>query len=307
MPAPEPDPRESVDAGGFTIDDVVVHAEGEGPETLLFVHGWPDTWRLWDAQVAALKHRWRCLRFTLPGFEPGTPRRAVPLAQIVDLLRRIALRAGGPVTLVVHDWGAVFGYRFAMQHPELVSRLVGVDVGDAGSRENRAALSARHVLMIAAYQLWLIVAWRIGGALGDALARRMARWLRAPGDLATVHAGMGYPYDIAWTGSHGGYRGAPKLEPPMPMLFVYGERKPFFFHSKEWAERIAARPGNRVVALPTGHWVMKRPELFNPALIDWLERTPSAEGEPTRPGEAPTAGPSCPPAPGSSSGSPRGA
>jgi len=274
MPAVDPAPHEAAADGSFDIDGVVVHAEGEGPETLLFVHGWPDTWRLWDAQVATLKSRWRCLRFTLPGFEAESARRAVPLAQIVELLRRIVERAGGPVTLIVHDWGALFGYRFAMQHPARVSRLVGIDVGDAGSREHRAALTAKHVAMIAAYQLWLVAAWRIGGSLGDRMSRRMARWLRAPGAPATIHAGMAYPYDIAWTGSHGGYRGGPRLDPAMPMLYVYGERKPFLFHSHEWAERIAAKPGNRVVGLRTGHWVMRRAELFNPLLVDWLERTP---------------------------------
>ena len=44
----------------------------EGPSdaqapTLLMVHGWPDTHRLWDAQAAYLQTQWRCVRFTLPG------------------------------------------------------------------------------------------------------------------------------------------------------------------------------------------------------------------------------------------------
>lgn len=277
MPAPAPAPHAESTTAGFDVDGVFVHDEGEGPETLLLVHGWPDTWRLWDAQVAALKPRWRCLRFTLPGFAAGSARRAAPLAEIVELLRRIVERAGaGPVTLIVHDWGALFGYRFALRYPALVSRLVGIDVGDAGSREHRAELTIRHKAMIAAYQLWLVAAWRIGGSIGDRMSRRMARWLHAPGDPATIHAGMAYPYDIAWTGSHGGYRGAPPLQPVMPMLYVYGERKPFAFHSRAWAERTASRPGNRVVGLRTGHWVMRRAELLNPVLIDWLERTPAA-------------------------------
>ena len=38
------------------------------------VHGWPDTYRLWDGQVEALKDRYRCVRFTLPGFDAAQPR-----------------------------------------------------------------------------------------------------------------------------------------------------------------------------------------------------------------------------------------
>ena len=33
------------------------------------IHGWPDTHRLWDRQVAALQDRYRCVRFALPGFD----------------------------------------------------------------------------------------------------------------------------------------------------------------------------------------------------------------------------------------------
>ena len=56
------------------IDDVEVHVEGEGAETIVMVHGWPDTYRLWDSAVAALKDRYRCVRFTLPGFDAAKPR-----------------------------------------------------------------------------------------------------------------------------------------------------------------------------------------------------------------------------------------
>ena len=37
-------------------------------------------------------------------------------------LRRILARAGQPVVLMVHDWGCVYGYHFAMTHPERVGK-----------------------------------------------------------------------------------------------------------------------------------------------------------------------------------------
>jgi hypothetical protein len=55
------------------------------------------------------------------------------------------------------------------------------------------------------------------------------------------------------------------------MLYVHGTRKPFGFHSPEWAQALAARPDCRVVPMRTGHWVMlDQPEAFNVALLDWL-------------------------------------
>ncbi|MEZ5658355.1 MAG: alpha/beta hydrolase [Burkholderiaceae bacterium] len=234
----------------WPIDPVEVLVEGQGEQTILMIHGWPDTLALWDAQVAALSRRYRCARFTLPGFA-GTARQAQAwsLNEITALIGRIveALNPGGPVILLVHDWGALFGYHFIMSHPQRVSRLIGLDIGDAGSADHVRSLGIREKAMVAGYQLWLALAWRLGGALGDRMTRAMARWLRAPGEPATIGARMNYPYDITWFRSHGSYRHVRglKLPLPVPMLFVYGERKPFMFHSQPWLDSLATQPGCR--------------------------------------------------------------
>ena len=56
------------------VDGIELHVDGEGAETIVMVHGWPDTYRLWDAQVAFLRSRYQCVRFTLPGFDIAKPR-----------------------------------------------------------------------------------------------------------------------------------------------------------------------------------------------------------------------------------------
>lgn len=255
----------------MTGPDILV--EGEGPQTIVMVHGWPDTWRLWDAQVAQLKRRFRCVRFSLPGFEPGSPRRAVPLDEMVEHLRQIVEQAGGgrPVVLLLHDWGCVFGYEFALRHPGLVSHVIGIDVGDAGSPQHLRELPLRAKLGILGYQLWLALAWRIGGRAGDGMTRRMARLLGCPTDPARIHAGMNYPYDIARTGSHGSYKHLRPVQPAWPLMFVYGRRKPLMFHSRAWAEALHAQPRHRVLAFDTGHWVqVQQPQAFNEAVEDWL-------------------------------------
>ena len=114
-------------AESFVVDGVTVQVEGRGPDVLLMLHGWPDTQRLWDAQVAAFAPHFRCVRFTLPCFEPGTPRDPASLDRIVELLHQVSLLTSRdrPVTLLLHDWGCLFGYQFAMQHPQRVARIVG--------------------------------------------------------------------------------------------------------------------------------------------------------------------------------------
>ena len=260
-------------SGTVAVDGIDVHVEGEGAETIVMVHGWPDTYRLWDAQVAFLRERYRCVRFTLPGFDIAKARRAYSIDEMAEFLRHVIeqVSPGRKVTLLLHDWGCFFGYQFAMRHPERVERVIGVDIGDAGSRGNRAELGFIGRFMVLGYQVWLALAWRIGGGIGGAMARWMARVLGCPTYSPAIGSRMGYPYALRWLGAAGGLGRLRAFDPQCPMLFLYGERKPFMFHSRAWAERIAARPGCRVIAFPTGHWIMvQRPREFNAALLAWL-------------------------------------
>lgn len=108
----------------FELDGIQVLIEGDGEQTILMIHGWPDTYRLWDAQVAELGQHYRCVRFTLPGFDIAKPARASSLQQVVDLIRAIADRASPDraVIVMVHDWGCIFGYEYVAQHPARVAR-----------------------------------------------------------------------------------------------------------------------------------------------------------------------------------------
>jgi pimeloyl-ACP methyl ester carboxylesterase len=255
------------------IDGVEVIADGDRGPVVLMLHGWPDTRSLWDDQVAALKRRFRCVRFTLPGFEPGSPRRATSLEDMLTLVDKVVDRVSPdrPIVLLLHDWGCLYGYQYAMVRPDRIERVVGIDIGDAGSAAHVASLSAASKAMIASYQLWLAAAWRIGGAVGNAMTRRLARAIKAPAPADRIHAGMNYPYDIRWTGSHGSFKDAQPLELACPLLFIYGRRKPFMFHSPEWEAWLAAQPGCEVIAADAGHWVMKdQPTLVNDAIARWL-------------------------------------
>lgn len=256
----------------FQVDGVDVRVEGLGTETLLMLHGWPDTLALWDAQVEALGDRFRCARFTWPGFDRASPRTLLTLQDTIALVLKVVDRLcpGSQVTLVLHDWGCIFGYQFAMRHPDRVARIVGVDIGD--TRGLARTLSASQKMGVLGYQLALALAWKIGGRAGDAITRRVARWARAPADPATLGWQMNWPYALAWLGGKDALpRHALPFDPHCPMLFVYGTRKPFPFHTEAWAQAIARQPGSRVEAFDTGHWVMVRGrERFNQVLRQWL-------------------------------------
>lgn len=258
--------------GSFTVDGVEVLVEGEGPDTLLMLHGWPDTRHLWDGTVAALKDRFRCARFTWPGFDAGSGRMRMTLDEITGLVLQVVDRLcpGGRVTLVLHDWGCIFGYQFGMRHPARVARIVGVDIGDVHSL--RRVLTVREKFGAVFYQGWLAIAWRIGGRLGDRMTRRMARMTGSRADPAGLRWQMNWPYFMTW---FGGKEALPRhsvpFRPECPMLFLYGRRKLIRFHAPAWAHALAERPGNRVEGFDTGHWVMlQAPERFQQVVRAWL-------------------------------------
>lgn len=258
-----------------TVQGTEVWLQGQGEETILMLHGWPDTRALWDGTVAALQDRATCARITLPGFESGPTALSLDamcqrLSQIVD---RISPER--PVVLMLHDWGCVFGYEWALRHPERVERVVAVDVGDHNSAALQRSWGFKQKLSVMGYQLWLALAWKMGGLsggrLGTRMTRAMARWLHCPTDSGFISHRMNYPYAMQWFGTAGGFKAAAQVDLPMPLLYVYGERKPFMFHSPQWLQAVKARADSAVQSLPCGHWVMiSRPEAFHARVRQWL-------------------------------------
>jgi pimeloyl-ACP methyl ester carboxylesterase len=266
------------------VDGIDVHIDGEGEDVIVMIHGWPDTYRLWDAQVADFKHRYRCVRFTLPGFDPDTPRRAYSLDATIRSISYVinAISNKKKVILMLHDWGCVFGYEYYMRNKQQVSAIIGVDIGDASSQETRRSRTLSQKLKVSAYQNTLSLAWAIGGPIGNMLTRRMANALNAPSAREYIGAQMNYPYYILSAGEAGSYRNLQAFVPKVPMLYIYGVRKPFMFHSNSWLEKIEARKSNKVIPFNTDHWPMLRqPERFNEAVQSWLgpSSAPSHDAE----------------------------
>lgn len=259
------------------MDGVLLRVEGSGKHTLLMLHGWPDSLQLWDSTVADLQDSYRCVRLTLPGFDLAQPARATSLARMSELLCLVLDRVspGQAVTLLLHDWGCVFGYEFAARYPLRVARIIAVDIGDHNSAALQEALSGQARLQVWAYQIWLAMAWVLGRHISPQLGNRMTRWmaaaLRCPAPAAQIGWQMNYPYAMRWFGLAGGLRQAAAIQPGCPLLYLYGKRKPFMFHSPDWLAEVATRPGSAVQGFASGHWVMlDRPTEFNACLRQWL-------------------------------------
>eukprot|EP00903_Cladosiphon_okamuranus_P016848 g15537.t1 len=99
--------------------------------TIVFVHGWPDDHKLFDNQVAHLKDRYRCVTTDLPGFgRQVAPKWGHSFEDITSRLEKTIEAVGNrkPVLLVGHDWGCLFAYMLEKKRPDLVHKLVALDI-----------------------------------------------------------------------------------------------------------------------------------------------------------------------------------
>jgi pimeloyl-ACP methyl ester carboxylesterase len=135
--------------GGVGIEVVV-----DGPEDgtpVLFMHGWPDSHRLWRHQVAALSEAgFRTIAPDLRGFgdsdKPADVAAYKVAHSVADMIAVLDACGVEQANVVCHDWGAVAGWGLAAFVPDRVSRLVALSVGhpkafvDAGFAQRMRSL-----------------------------------------------------------------------------------------------------------------------------------------------------------------------
>jgi len=257
------------------VKNLEVKIDGEGEETLVFIHGYPDSLELWDKQVEYLKQDYTIARFTLPGFEleDNGERPHYNIKQvrmIIDSFIRGLDR--GPVTVMAHDWGAVYASQYLKKN-DLVDRLVLFDIGSFGE-EKRPTINVKYTFALA-------VAWTLPEFLGEKLALYTADNIlqienvdpdKTIDDLRP-DARMTYPYWHLWKSvlSKNTTKATEVKDYGTPFLFIYGKDKKVWFHAKSWEKQVQELNKGQVEVVPGGHWFMQSsPDLVNQKLSNWL-------------------------------------
>jgi pimeloyl-ACP methyl ester carboxylesterase len=249
----------------------------EANDALVFIHGWPDDQSLWDREFERFSKNHHCVRITLPNCgETLDLRWGADFPVLVELISETiaqALPGHEKVILVGHDWGAYLAYLYESTCPERVKKMITMDVGG-----HFKPGSAGHAMMIVSYQWWLIAAWLVGMVFpfaGNWMTRWLSRYARAPRG-ADVYSRMNYFYFYLWRAIffpkkyHASLLG--HYRPACPILYFYGENKPFQFHSSRWESILTGQPGSEIVAVPhAGHWLMRdQHEAVAARIEQWL-------------------------------------
>jgi len=153
---------------------------GEGPLVLL-LHGFPQFWWTWRAQLPALAAAgFRAVAPDLRGYGASDkPPRGYDLptlsADVAALVRALGER---DAVLVGHDWGGLLAWTVAALHPRSVRRLVVLSMAHprrlrAGMTDRRQRRALRHALR---FQLPRLPERRLTRTDDDPVADILQRW-----------------------------------------------------------------------------------------------------------------------------------
>ncbi len=130
-------------------------------------------------------------------------------------------------------------------------------------------------LYVVAYQLFLVIAFLIGGPIGRIMTQAFAKILKHnPPYVEQINGGRNYPYFyffrnriISLFNKQKGimYRYVPSV----PVVYLYGKNKPFQFHGERWLNYLKDTPNCEIHGFDAGHWFIKK---YNKFIVEVINR-----------------------------------
>ncbi|MCG8350924.1 MAG: alpha/beta fold hydrolase [Chloroflexales bacterium] len=113
----------------YTINDQPIVVREQGPsrgQVVLLIHGWSSSWYALSPLLPTLSERYRCLAVDLPGYGESPPGRGrATIAGYADVLAGLIRQLSDrPALLIGHSMGGMISLTLALNHPDLVERMV---------------------------------------------------------------------------------------------------------------------------------------------------------------------------------------
>lgn len=253
------------------LGDVRLHyvMGGQGP-TVVFLHGWPQTWYMWRDVLPGMMQNYRVVAVDMRGLgdssRPNGGYDAKSVSQ--DIWRLVHEVLGEKHFFVVgHDWGGPVAYALAAQHREAVRAMAIFDAPVPGDGSILTALGRWHfgfhaeadlpeAMVAGREEVYLRFMYRKGGARPDVIAEEAQQeYLRTYSQLGAMRAG--FNYYRAWAQNakdNQAFIKQGKLE--MPILVYGGGAKNVgrgLYAMDSWQRAASDVRGG--VAEGCGHWI----------------------------------------------------
>lgn len=105
--------------------------EGEGP-LVLFLHGFPEFWWSWRFQTPVLSKQFRVVTPDMRGYNlsdkpKGVKQYTIPI--LIEDIKKLIIGLGEKEAYIVgHDWGGIVSWAFASEYPEMVRKVVIINM-----------------------------------------------------------------------------------------------------------------------------------------------------------------------------------
>jgi epoxide hydrolase 4 len=117
----------------ITTNGVKLHyvTQGEGP-LMLMLHGFPEFWYSWRHQIPEFAKDYKVVALDMRGYndsdKPSEQSAYVMDEFIKDIAGVIEGLGYDRCVLVAHDWGGAIAWCFAYAHPQMVERLIVMNI-----------------------------------------------------------------------------------------------------------------------------------------------------------------------------------
>jgi epoxide hydrolase 4 len=116
-----------------TTNGIRLHyvTQGEGP-LMLMLHGFPEFWYSWRHQIPEFARDFKVVAPDLRGYnesEKPADKAAYVMAEFIQDIKGLIEALGyDRCILVGHDWGGAIAWQFAYAYPEMVDRLIVLNI-----------------------------------------------------------------------------------------------------------------------------------------------------------------------------------
>jgi epoxide hydrolase 4 len=284
-----------------TVNGVRLHyaQAGEGP-LILFLHGFPEFWYAWKAQLAEFGRDHLAVAPDMRGYNLSSKPTDVEqyaIPKLVEDVRALAEHLGHKkLVLVGHDWGGVVAWFFAITHPERVEKLVIINAPHPAVFQRELAQNpaqqkaSEYMLLLRSPEAEKTLSADsytplVNGVLGEGLKQGAfteedrKTYLEAWSQPGALTGGLNY-YRAAGVGPPSeGEKPAPlaaegaTLTVKVPTLVIWGEKDTALLAGNlDGLEQYV--PELKIRRIPDGtHWVVhEKPAVVNAAIREFLAR-----------------------------------
>jgi esterase len=267
-----PDGVKTVEVNGYPL---AYTEKGSGP-TVVLVHGAMCDYRCWGSTTQALSDQYRVVSVSLRHFYPQNwdgSGDTFTVAQHANDLARFVEKMAPPVRLVGHSYGGLVISEMARARPDLVVKAALAEAATDALLPAPSAEQLANRKKFAEHTEGVLKSKGPDAALEFAVDTLNGKgaWSRYPAVVQAIHRDnawtiVGASKDISARGKCADF-GSLK----MPVLLVTGQNTSPRY-KQILVEQAKCLPSSKTVVIPNvGHAMMMNPNVFNPALKDFLK------------------------------------